>query len=188
MSERRSRKEHRLANYDYSQNGAYFVTICTKNMVHYFWDYKKPTDNQKNVGGDAHIAPPDTISTTIPYELSDIGNVVLKYLIKINGVSKYVIMPNHIHIIITIDNYYESDNGAMWASPPTQSLIQRIRSFKTLVTKEIGFSPWQRNYYDRVLRNNREYLVTWQYIENNPINWLNGIEEDEFYKGEIYND
>ena len=38
MSERRSRKEHRLANYDYSQNGAYFVTICTKNMVHYFWD------------------------------------------------------------------------------------------------------------------------------------------------------
>lgn len=165
------RKDIRLDNYDYSRNGAYFVTICTQKRQHYFWDYSKP------VGGDAHIAPPindiNDISTSLPFELSDIGRIVKKYIESISGIVKYVIMPNHVHIIVKIENDYDPNNGAMWASPPTQSLPKIIRSFKVLVTKESGFSPWQRNYYDHIIRNDMEFSDIWQYIENNPINWEN---------------
>ena len=172
------RKDIRLGNYDYSRNGAYFVTICTQNKQHYFWDYSKP------VGGDAHIAPPINnicdISTPLPFELSDIGQTVQKYISRINGIIKYVIMPNHVHIILKIENDSVLPSGAMWASPPTQSLPKLIRSFKVIVTKELGFSPWQRNYYDHIIRNDRELSDIWNYIEYNPINW----ENDELFSKE----
>ena len=54
---------------------------------------------------------------------------------------------------------------------PTLSMI--IKNFKEFVTKQIGFSVWQKSFYDRVLRNEWEYRNAWQYIENNPINWEN---------------
>ncbi len=173
------RKDIRLNGFDYSRNGAYFVTVCTKDRQHYMWDYFKP------VGGDAHIAPQikndyNDISTHLPYELTDIGKIVQKYIVNIKGITKYVIMPNHLHIIIAIENDIVTDNGAMWASPPTQSLPKLIRSFKVLVTKELGFSPWQRNYYDRVIRNEHEYNAFWKYIETNPMNW----ESDELFTKE----
>lgn len=169
--DRPTRKEHRLKGFDYSQNGAYFITICTQKRQHYFWDYSKP------VGGDAYIAPPlndiNDISTSLPFELSDVGRIVKKYIESIRGIIKYVIMPNHVHMIVKIENDYDPNNGAMWASPSTQALPKIIRSFKVLVTKESGFSPWQRNYYDHIIRNDREFSDIWQYIENNPANWEN---------------
>ena len=172
--EKPSRKRNRLKGYDYSQDGLYFVTICTKNKQYYFWDLSKP------VGGDAHIAPPfNDISTSLPYRLTSVGELVEKHLTAMTGITKYVIMPNHIHFIVAIRN----DNtcgGAMWASPPTQSLSQLVRSLKTLVTKEAGFSPWQRNYYDRILRNEYEYRSAWRYIEENPVKW----EQDELFTNE----
>ncbi len=172
------RKDIRLKNYDYSRNGAYFVTICTKHKQHYFWDYSKP------VGGDAHIAPNinenDNITTPLPFELSNIGRILKRHIENINGIKKYVIMPNHIHLIIKIENDYTNHDGAMWASPPTQSLPKLIRSLKILVTKEAGFSPWQRNYYDHIIRNDKELSRIWQYIESNPENW----ENDELFINE----
>ncbi|HCD39580.1 MAG TPA: hypothetical protein DHU76_09800 [Ruminococcus sp.] len=58
-------------------------------------------------------------------------------------------------------------------------MSQDIRSFKILVTKQIGFSIWQRSFYDRILRNDKEYEQVWDYIENNPLLWLEG--KDHFY-------
>ena len=112
--------------------------------------------------------------------MTDIGIAVQKYISNINGIMKYVIMPNHVHFIVKIDNDYGTENGAMWASPPTQPLSQLVRSFKILVTKEIGFSPWQRNYYDHIIRNDNELSVIWNYIECNPENW----ENDELFSKE----
>ena len=186
MSERRSRKEHRLANYDYSQNGAYFVTICTKNMVHYFWD-----ENTNPVGAHS-VRPQSKLQYNTKIRLSEYGKAVKESFEKVSEYypmvyfDKYVIMPNHIHVIISISTDICEDKSGRTECAPTLSQI--IKNLKENVTRKIGFSLWQKSFYDRVLRNNREYLVTWQYIENNPINWLNGIEEDEFYKGEIYND
>ncbi|MEG1445965.1 MAG: transposase [Ruthenibacterium sp.] len=160
------RKPNRLKNYDYSQNGVYFITICIKD--------RQELLGKIIVGDDAHIVP--------HIELSQYGMVVEKYMNGIIGINKYVIMPNHIHMMIVIDERKNgtmwADSGTMWASSPTgQSISQLIKSFKTLVTKEIGFSLWQRSFHDHIIRNEQEYLKIWKYIDSNPQKW----EEDGVY-------
>ncbi|MEG2215372.1 MAG: transposase, partial [Oscillospiraceae bacterium] len=133
------RKPNRLKDYDYNQNGAYFITICTKN--------RRELLGEIPVGDDAHIVP--------NIKLSQCGIVSQRYIEGIAGIDKYVIMPNHIHMIIFIN---DADGGTMWASSPTAQLIpQLIKSFKTLATKQIGFPLWQRSYHDHIIRSEREY-------------------------------
>lgn len=183
--DRPQRKDIRFDNYDYSRSGAYFVTICTRNKMCIFWDnndkYRPISSNietteKQNVG--AHSVRPQIKNHDKKIHLSDIGKTVKEGLKNINHyypmvmVDKYVIMPNHIHVIIRI----EADNvgietGGRTLCAPTLSLI--IKNFKEFVTKQIGFSVWQRSFYDRVLRNEWEYRNAWQYIENNPENWEN---------------
>ena len=145
------RKPNRLRDYDYSTNGAYFVTICTQ-------DRKKILSSI--VGDDAHIVP------------KPFGIVCEKYIRHVPEIVKYVIMPDHIHMIIQLEN------GSMWASTPTNKKAQDnrissiVRSLKVLVTKEIGQSIFQRSYYDHVIRNQQDYDEVWQYIENNPRKWV----------------
>lgn len=151
------RKNLRLCNYDYSQSGAYFITICTKGRASLFCEI---------VGGDAHIAP--------SIKLSPYGIIADKYINKITGICKYVIMPNHIHMIIMIEDVQ------MRASPNTrpQPISTIVRSFKTLVTKECRMQVWQRNYYEHIIRNEEDYFEIWQYIDDNIAKWM----EDEYYK------
>ena len=94
------RKPNRLCEYDYSTNGAYFITICTQ-------DRRKILSSI--VGDDAHIVPK-------PY-----GSVTEKYIRNVPEIEKYVIMPDHIHLIIRLDN------GSMWASTPTGAKKQHNR-------------------------------------------------------------
>ena len=138
------RKQNRLPDYDYSQNGAYFITICTQNRRKILSDI---------VGDDAHIVPK-------PY-----GAIAEKYIRNILEVEKYAIMPDHIHMLIRLDY------GSMWASTPTNKIASIVRSFKVLVTKEIGESIFQRSYYDHIIRNQYDYDEIWEYIENNPRKW-----------------
>ena len=139
--ETETRKPNRLENYDYSKNGAYFITVCVKG--------RKPILS-KIVGDDAHIVP------------QKCGKIVEKYIRNVPEIRKYIIMPDHIHFIIQIEN------GTMWASSPTNRVATIVRSLKTLTTKEIGKSIFQRSYYDHVIRNQDDYNETWEYIENNP--------------------
>lgn len=152
------RKHPRLKNYDYSQNGCYFVTVCVKD--------KKQILGRVNVGRDALI-PPTT-------ELSEIGKTAEKYIHNINSVydnvtvENYVIMPNHIHFLFLFYDEPRS-NGGMRASRPT--LFTVIRSFKTMVTKEIGYPIWQDSFYDRIIESENGYLEAWNYIDENPLKW-----------------
>ena len=147
-----NRKPNRLKEYDYSTAGAYFITICTKD---------KRCILGKIVGDDAHIVP--------QIKLSKFGKTADKYLNNINGIDKYCIMPNHIHLIIKIICDYD---GAMWASPPTTHIPQLIKSFKILTTKEIGKSIFQRSYYDHIIRSEDDYKAICKYIDENPSKWL----------------
>ena len=142
------RKQTRLKYCDYGKNGAYFITICTK-------DRKKILGKILSVGDDDHIVP--------KVVLSKYGLIVEKYIKGINGIDKYVVMPNHIHMIIKINN------GTMWSSSPTIS--QLVKTFKTLVSKEIGHSIFQRSFYDHIIRDEHDYQEIWKYIDDNPLKW-----------------
>lgn len=148
-----NRKPNRLKNYDYSSQGAYFITICTLD--------RKCTLSHI-VGGDALIAPQTN--------LTHFGEIAREYIESMPGIDKYVIMPNHIHLLIAID-------GPMKASAPTISVPNLIRSFKVLVSKEIGQNIWQCSYHDHIIRDEEDYLNHLRYIENNPAKWS----EDNYY-------
>ena len=137
------RKPHRLKNFDYSSDGAYYITICTNNKEHIL---SNVIDH--GPGEPAEIA------------LTAIGKVVERYAETIPGIDKYVIMPNHVHLIII------KTNG--------KPLSSDIRSFKTLVTKQLGYSIWQGSFYDHVTRSESDYLTKWKYIDDNPAKWVPG--------------
>lgn len=150
------RKNIRLHNYNYSYNGAYFITICTKNKENLLW---------KNVGANC-VRPLDQLP------LSKIGIVIENEIYKLNTVyenikvDKYQIMLNHIHLIIFI---YEDSNGRTQFAP---TISRIIKQFKGSITKQIGFSIWQKSFYDRIIRNEKEYQSVWNYIHNNPLKYL----------------
>ena len=153
------RKALRLPEYCYNRNGAYFITICTK---------KRRQCLSRIVGADAYIGPHAVLTKW--------GDVVERYIHTIPGIDTYVIMPSRCRVV----GGMELGGGPVWSSPPTQSVSDRIRSFKTLVSKQIGHSIWQRSFYDHVIRNEEDYLHIWQYIDRNPAKWA----EDEYYYAE----
>ena len=145
------RKPNRISEYDYSQNGAYFVTVCTKDRKKILSDI---------VGDDAHIVPK-------PY-----GSVAEKYICNVPEIEKYVIMPDHIHMIIRLDDGTVSSSFPANDCKPNRNVSSIVRSIKTLTTKELGVAIFQRSYYDHVIRNQQDYNEVWEYIENNPRKWI----------------
>jgi len=151
------RKSIRLKDYDYSQAGCYFITICVNN-------------GQELLGRIVGATVPGRPHT----ELSELGKNVdtaIGYYItnKMVAIDKYVIMPNHIHLIIVI----QPETGDRGRSP----LQYVVRNLKSYVTKTAGFSPWQRSFHDHIIRNEAEYQRIWQYIDENPQRW----NEDCYY-------
>ena len=119
----------------------------------------------KNVGANC-VRPLDQLP------LSKIGIVIENEIYKLNTVyenikvDKYQIMPNHIHLIIFI---YEDSNGRTQFAP---TISRIIKQFKGSITQQIGFSIWQKSFYDRIIRNEKEYQSVWNYIHNNPLKYL----------------
>ena len=154
------RKPNRLKNYDYSQPNAYFITICTKNKETLFWEH---------VG--ASIARPEKVC------LSPYGRIVEEAISNIQtvypaiSVDNYVIMPNHIHLLLQIRT---DENGRAMLAPTISIVIQQMKGY---VSKRIGSSIWQKLFHDHVIRDEAGYLKIWNYIEGNPSKW----EEDCFY-------
>ncbi|MBQ9859989.1 MAG: transposase [Clostridia bacterium] len=154
------RKPTRLKQYNYSTDGAYFVTICTKDKRKVFG---------KIVGGGALDAP--------QMILSEIGGIVDKYIQSTNNipeivVDKYVIMPNHIHLLLRIEN-----GTSRAPSPTNQILPHAISTFKRFVNRDARCSVFQRSYHDHIIRDEADYRKIWNYIDTNPAKW----QEDCFY-------
>ncbi len=176
--EQPARKRLRLQGFAYDASGTYFITVCTQ---------EKACILSTIVGADANIGPtqPAPIgdnapngSNPTPYPaLTPIGLVEEKYLCSMPGVGRYVIMPNHVHLMVHI-SAETPQQGPMWASAPTRGDVPSlIRSWKTLVTKDLGKSIWQRSYYDYVIRNEQDYWLHVQYIDENPAKWF----YDDYY-------
>ncbi len=115
------------------------------------------------VGGDALIAS--------QIRLTEIGKITEKHIQKINSVytdvtvEKYIIMPDHIHLLLFIDGF---GDGTMKASSPT-NLSTVIRSLKTFVTRDVGKSIWQRSFYDEIIKNETHFQRAWEYTQYNAL-------------------
>ena len=168
------RKSPRLKKYDYSTPGYYFVTICTKDKQKLLCD----------IVGEGLCALP-----TI--RLSNIGEQVKNSIEWINSnytdikVDKYVIMPNHIHLIIAklpMPCYRENLETGGHGDPPlhcevnigVDDVIARLKSYTTLKN---GKELWQRSFHDHIIRGKKDYQKIWEYIDTNPARW----EYDCFY-------
>jgi len=157
------RKSMRLKEYDYSQNGAYFITICTRNRQDLFGFI---------VDGVV--------------KLSDYGKIVCDTYIDLPNhnpqliLDKFTIMPNHIHGIIVICRE-RSVTVPKQRSHGIPEIIRQLKSFSSKRINEYrlrnGLEPfptnttWQKSYHDHIIRNEEEYQEVWQYIDQNPAKW-----------------
>jgi len=83
------------------------------------------------------------------------------------------------HVIILKGNQINSVQGTPGAASPTKAMIPKvINRLKGLTIRNLGYSIWQRSYHERILRNEEEYQIKWNYIDTNPQNWR----KDEHYK------
>ncbi|MCD7920483.1 MAG: hypothetical protein LUG45_10570 [Clostridiales bacterium] len=76
-------------------------------------------------------------------------------------------MPNHIHVILWI-RQEETPAGRTLCAPTVSRIVKQL---KGAVTKQLGYSVWQKSFYDHILRNENDYLLTVQYIDENPLKW-----------------
>ncbi|MBR0040624.1 MAG: hypothetical protein IJP64_04530, partial [Oscillospiraceae bacterium] len=125
--------------------------------------------------------------------LTEIGQIVERYILSTGNIAglsvdQYVIMPNHIHLLLQIgETDAASEGGPPRASAPTgkngtsrasaPTLSDAVGALKRLVNREAGRNIWQRGYYEHVIRNEHDYREIWEYIENNPAKWA----EDRYY-------
>lgn len=209
------RKGIRLPAYDYSSEGAYFVTVCTDGKRRILSelptigadDSVRPyalsgsaelankTDRPHALLGttvvaddpvrhhvltDTNVGADDSVRPTVPTILTPIGKIVEECILSLslhnNGIrlDKYVIMPNHIHLLL---RFVPAEGGQ--SRPPLQKVMQSLKSVTTRKCWEFGISKlWQRSFYDHVIRNETDYLKIWQYIEENPLRWS----EDVFFE------
>jgi REP element-mobilizing transposase RayT len=172
------RRSIRLRGYDYSQAGAYAVTICTEQKQGLFGEI---------VEGEM--------------VLNDVGRMVQQTWNEIPshyagcGLDAFVVMPNHVHGIILITAPPEtirpdpSTPAAVGAGPPRAcpgrplSLPDVVQRFKSLTTArhrqgvalqqwpDLGGMLWQRNYYEHIVRNDDELQKIREYIVTNPLRW-----------------
>ncbi|WP_299289693.1 transposase [uncultured Mucilaginibacter sp.] len=181
----------RLQNWDYRSDGAYFITICTKNREPFFGEIL-----------DANVSI---------MKLNELGKLAEQYWLTIPAhfpyveLGNFVVMPNHIHGILIIDKMDDgfvcgvdpvgfvetlhatslpknADRQMSHISPKSGSISTIIRSYKSVVSKHArAIHPnfeWQTRFHDHIIRNADSFETIQNYIFNNPANWSN----DKFYQ------
>lgn len=147
------RKPNRMPHYDYAANGIYFVTICTENQ-----SCRLGTVRDTDLMQGAYV------------EYSQTGDLVNAAIVRLpqvfSGVMlhNFTIMPNHIHLLVELRD-------------TTVTLSHMVNYLKGYVTRRSQEKVWQKSFYDHVVRNEKDYRIIWQYIDNNPGKWL----EDRYY-------
>ena len=144
-----ARKRTRLKEYDYSNNAYYFITICVNDKSEVFGS----VENNKVL-------------------LNTYGSVIEKHLLDLSDrfksveIDYYVIMPNHLHCILILDNdNFERNN--------ISEIMGAFKSITTIALHKNGLKnfKWQRSFYDRIIRDEKELFNIRQYIEQNPLRW-----------------
>lgn len=172
------RKHARLKDFDYSQAGVYFVTICTKDRQRILSKIVPA-----NVDLTGAVGRDDLGAPLVQVALTPVGEIVQKYLNSMSEaypwvtVEHGVIMPNHVHILLQ----FHADGGRRaGSSRPTQLLPRIVAAWKRFTNRDSGQSLWQSGYHDHIIRDDNDFLNHWTYIDQNPARWT----QDEYYQEE----
>lgn len=148
-----NRKRNRYKDFDYSNDGYYFITTCVENRINYFG---------RIYTGKMLLNKFGLLVDKCWNDLPNHYNCSLDY---------YSIMPDHFHGIIIIEKTTKPDKK-------NYSLSEMIRGFKTFSSKQINLElndnpkfKWQKSFYDRIIRNEKELFRIRRYIVNNPLKW-----------------
>ncbi len=189
------RRSIRLKNYDYSQNGAYFITICTHGKAclfgHIVGAGSKPA-HAVSRSKPAHAVPTRSKPIRAPLtahdkpidiksprmNMNETGRLVehtwSDLINHINGIEldEFIVMPNHVHGIVVIGR------AGSKRTEKNHGLSEIVRQFKTFSARRInslrktpGVPLWQRNYYEHIIRNENDYFRIAEYIIDNPLTW-----------------
>ena len=156
MTELPDRKPTHWRYYDYSRSGRYFITICTHEKKHIL---------SKIVGQGL---APATVSLTVFGEIAQEQLLCLSDGFPMVKIDKYVIMPNHIHAIVELEN----PAGAS----PCPTLSDVVCAFKSLTVRTCRKKHdidrvFQTSFHDHIIRNRDDYANIWRYIDTNPQRW-----------------
>jgi len=163
------RRSIRLKGYDYSSDGVYYITVCTQERVNLF--------GEVGVGAD---------SISARMELNHAGKMIETIYNETINLYKNitsdicVIMPNHLHCIISIsraDMESAPTIGDVMQSFKRNTTIKYINGVKSGIYPPFNKRIWQRDYYEHIIRDKNDYEQRWQYIDENPARW----KEDEHY-------
>jgi len=176
------RRSIRLKGYDYSQNGAYFITLCTQDRRSIFG---------KIIKGEMQLSQLGIIARDEWLKTSEMRKNI--------EMDEFVVMPNHFHGIIVIDDFLgtgtlqraptRAHTREQFGKPTSNTIPTIIRGYKAAVTKQINTIQinagvynkperiWQRNYYEHVIRNEASLNRIREYIMSNPLNW----QADDYY-------
>jgi len=194
MRHKNHRRSIRLKGYDYTQAGAYFITVCTKDRACLFGDVADGVMRLNQMGQivrQCWLAIPDHF----PHVMLD----------------EFVVMPNHVHGILVIMPTHDvgathasplqnDDTPARPRGPQRQSVASIVGSFKSAATKRInhhrgtpGAPVWQRNYYEHIIRDDESLNSIRNYIADNPLRWQidaenpNTISVDDRWNASVVN-
>ena len=158
------RKQIRIPEYDYSDEGIYFITICA---------YRKSCVFSGIREGDT-FSPASVVLKPLGRLVEENIKLISQIYDSVNVLNS-VIMPNHVHFLLEVRKGGEGDANR------SKMLVPKIvQSFKAAVTRKAASKYgviWQSRYYDHVVRDEQDLLRIWQYIDNNPARWL----EDCYY-------
>ena len=171
MDDYPQRRPNRLSGWDYSASGAYFVTICTHE--------KRCFLSGINVGA-LHEAP--AVSLTPEGEIVRQVIDALPERFPELRVEKYVVMPNHIHLLLEIGPERAIRESPLQADEKRSLLSRAVGYLKMNSSKRIrairpGLAVWQRSFHDHIVRGEADHREIWAYIDGNPAKWA----EDRFY-------
>ena len=144
MQDEPKRKPLRLPEFPYTQAAYYFVTVCCKGNAPFFG---------RIVGNGLDRSAAVCLSRC--GEIADADLRALPQHFPGVQVLKYVIMPDHLHLILALDGQ-------------SASVPQILASYKSGVSRKCGRAVWQKSYYDHVIRGRKDFEEIWRYIDNNP--------------------
>ena len=193
-NDRPKRKSTHLQYFDYASKGAYFITICTQNRKPLLSEIFLPSSQiyrqTKCQPVGEGLAPPAPFPTFIPDDavaeirLKSCGQIVKEQLLLLENryptvsISDYVIMPDHIHAIIFLNNEKSEENNLSntGGASPSPTLNDVICSFKSLTARackqKYGVEKmFQRSYAEHIIRDYIDYETRKEYIQKNPIRW-----------------